>query len=678
MDDFNGSSLPDLVRPQERRHHHRHRPRSLPARLIRRVNRRLHKLNWKIVLLVTLGMIATVVMAILILTMHARRQVEESWIRLNRVLDTVNTTPGTELTLSDFERLQVSAQDLSANLTRAERQVFFLRPFSFLKADFEVTLKSLDAAQELTLAANDMLTGMQPTLFFLTQDEANETVVPQLSSGERIVELLSLGRNRFWNASGHLNAARTIIDGLDRASISSDLLVTVDGLVRYHDQLEEINSLLLDSPTLLTSVLGLQDTQTYLILSQNSDELRPSGGYISTYGWMTVRSGRLLDYNYSPTTVTSPNPPPATMADQIAIPSWWIQYDQPIYAAWDSSWYADFPSTAAMAAWYYDNGGNPEAPVDGVIAIDIIGFQYILEGLGSVTVPGYDEIVTPENFRDAVYRIRAEGEGELPHKQFIAAMYRQILSDWQTVDQQRSTQVRGAVLRALQEKHIMVYFTDETLNQAVDVLGWSGKQDAATGHDYLMVADANLGNKSNTSIVRQITYDVEIEPDGSLRSRTAVAYDYSARVAELDPAVRPAHYADIDYHNIVQVFVPANSSLIGTNNLSFDPETVTSNAHTAFVALVQVDYNQTQRFQFSYTAPVLVERFGPYRRYKLLLQKQPGMKGELVNVQVTLPENATAISVLPAAAASYQLERPILEFRVELITDEWIEIIYSQ
>src|SRR3712207_7980955 len=40
--------------------------------------------------------------------------------------------------------------------------------------------------------------------------------------------------------------------------------------------------------------------QSYLVLAQNSDELRPSGGYISTYGWMRVRSGRVIAYDYSP------------------------------------------------------------------------------------------------------------------------------------------------------------------------------------------------------------------------------------------------------------------------------------------------------------------------------------------------------------------------------------------
>jgi len=427
----------------------------------------------------------------------------------------------------------------------------------------------------------------------------------------------------------------------------------------------------------LTAALGLTDTKTYLVLSQNSDELRPSGGYISTYGWMTVRKGRIADYYYSATTATSPNPPPESLSSEVQVPDWWIQYQQPIYAAWDSSWYADFPSTAKMAAWYYDQGGNPQSPVDGVIGIDIVGFEYILEGLGSVVIPEYSETITPANFREKVYEIRAAQEPENAHKKFIAAVYRQILQDWQLVDQQQSIEIRGALLRALQEKHIMVYFTDDAVNRAIDVLGWSGIQKPGVANDYLMVADANLGNKANRSVIRQLTYDVEIQPDGSLHSRASVAFDYSARVAKADPAVRPEH-GTINYNSILQVFVPANSTLTGTNNLRYEPTVVADSAHTDFVSRIGIEYNQGERFQYSYVTPVLVENLGSYRRYKLTLQKQPGMIGEPVNVQITLPPGAKAVDTTPAAAASYSLAQPILEFRVELITDQEIEVIYIQ
>jgi hypothetical protein len=679
MSDMETPSLPELLegpdQPTRRRHKRRHRHSR--SRWLRKLQRRIGHYNWRIVLLVAFSVVSVVAMSGVLLSVSARDRVNSSWQSLDRVWYSLGNKPGTDLTLADFDHLERAVSDLNNSLSSARRQTVFLRPLTFSSGNLEISLHMLDAAQYLTLAANNILAGAKPAVFFLTSGEPEESVATRISSGQRVVELLGLGRGRFDTANSQLDRAQAIVDSLSLQHVSPDLVVSVDGLRQYLDQLRDIDKMLLDSPDLLTAALGLDDTQTYLVLAQNSDELRPSGGYISTYGWMTVRNGRIVSYDYYPSTSTSPHPPALSLASEVPVPSWWQSVSSSIYAAWDGSWYADFPSTAAMAAWYYDKGDNPQSPVDGVIAIDMTGFEYILKGLGTVTVEDYGIDVSVDNFRDKIYAIRADHSDDLNHKQFLAALYRQILTDWQSADQATTMEVRGGLLQALQEKHIMIYFTDQNLNTALNVLGWSGQQKPGLQNDYLMVADANLGNKANHSVNRQLTYDVEIQPDGTLKSRLAVAYDYSARVAESDPAVRPEN-GPLNYNSLLQVFVPANSQLVGSNNLSIEPTVAPTVTHTILVSRIGIDYNQSERYQFSYDTPTLIEPLGPYRRYKLVLQKQPGMLGEFVNVQVTLPKGAHAVNTSPAAAASYQLENSILEFRVELVKDEEIEIIFSQ
>lgn len=673
MHDLDSPSLPDLVKPQERHERRRRRSHSSPWRKLRR---RLRRINYRLVLIVAVSVLAVVIMGSLVLVFNARSQVEDAWSGLSRVMARINNTPGIELTLADFERLQASIGELDQRLGGARQQTSFLRPFEFLSAEVALTFDTLDAARELTQAARSMLNGMEPMLSFLTEGEQDEAVNPQFSSAARVVELLELGRGAFLSADSHLRRAETLLAELDLDKASPDLVVAVGGLIDHQEQVREINDLLLDSPELLTVALGLDTPQSYLVLSANSDELRPSGGYISTYGWMTVRNGRIAGYNYNPTTANSPNPPPESMADAIQIPPWWIQYARPIYAAWDSSWHADFPSTAAMAAWYYDNGGNPSSPVNGVIGIDLVGFEYVLRGLGSVTVPGYGDVITVENFRDAVYEIRAEGDDNA-HKRFVAALYRQILADWQRVDPERNADLRREVLQALREKHIMLYFTDERLNEAIAGLGWSGKQASGQGRDYLMVADANLGSKSSRSVLRQTTYDVTVQPDGTLNSSVTVSYDFPARVAEQDPAVRPDHYNDINYHTILQVFTPAQSVLLDSENTRMTPTAASSANHTIFVSELQVNYDDSLRVQYHYQTPEIIQSIGRYRRYELQVQKQPGTIAEQVDVQLRLPPGAETISVSPAPTNSYQLEQPILEFRFNLQMDQSIEVVFA-
>jgi hypothetical protein len=645
---------------QRVRKRRRHSPIKRAFKRIRRA------IRWQLVIAIVLVAITLPAAGVAVFATDAYARVHDSQSAVERVLNTLSTRTFAELTLSDFDRLQVS---------RATQQTGILRYFAFVNPDLGAMPGVLAASEGVSKAAQDMLEGLQPVLFFLVKGQEEGTVTAQISSGERIVELLRIGQGRFLNAGQYLASAQEAIDNLNLKNVSAQLLLQIEQITQYRNQLDKVDKILVDAPDRLATIFGLDSPQNYLVLSENSDELRPSGGYISTYGWLRVRRFRITDYGYSPTTDTSPNPPPAAMASELHIPDWWIQFPRPIYSAFDESWYADFPSTAKMAAWFYDNGNNPRSPVDGVLSIDITGFQRILEGLGQVTVPGYNEVVTPQNFREVVYRIRAEG-GEA-HKAFLAATYKQILADWQTISQERSGQLLNVVLRALQEKHIMVYFKDPKLNEIVNLLNWSGAQTPGN-YDYLMVADANLGNKSNSSISRQITYDVAIQPDGSLQGRAAISYDYSAAVAANDPAVKPEHYGNqIDYFNLMQIFVPKGSIVTGADNLQSDLKTVAGDKLTIFVTGTKVLFDSSERFQVSYTTPALIEPFGPYKRYRLLLQKQPGTPGDVTSVQVTLPPGSNVISVSPSPVATYTLDNPIMEFRTQLTTDQWIEIIFK-
>ncbi|MCC6804280.1 MAG: DUF4012 domain-containing protein [Anaerolineae bacterium] len=595
-----------------------------------------------------------------------------------RVASSLSLQSGTELTLNDFRRLDAAVSDLLGTLSYAQSRFRLLRPFARFNSDFATTMTSLDAAQDLAASARLILNGLQPTLYFLVSGEDTGTVVSQISSGERIIELLRLGRGQFTSAEAYLSDAKDAIDRLDLGDTGSAALLDLQQIEGYWSQLSEINTVLLNAPEFLDAALGISGERNYLVLSQNNDELRPSGGYISTYGYLLVRNGRITGYGYSPTTATSPNPPSADLVSQLSIPTWWLRYAEPIYAAWDGSWYADFPSTARMSMWYYDQGNNPHSPLDGVFSIDITGFEHLLGVIGPITIPEYNIEVDASNFRSVIYDIRAYGGGDLPHKRFLVALYQEIFKEWQgaTLDSTQNAQLLGALLQALQEKHIMLYFEDEQLNNAINLLGWSGAQAPAVDHDYLMVADANLGNKSNHSIIRSLTYDVDIQSSGEVNGRTTVSYDYSAHIAENDPGVNPDANGPLDYASLVQIFVPAGTTLQETTNVTTPPTVANNETNTEFVTRLYIPYDSTQRYQFSYTTPPVVESLGAYQRYRLLVQKQPGTPANALSVQIMLPPDADIVSTSPEPAADYYLERPILEFRPDLSTDQWIEVIY--
>jgi len=654
----------------------RRRRRGRGPRWLRRFVRRF-RAQLRLVPIIVISTIAILIAAFSILVTNASSELNESWDQLNRVLTSISGRSGTELTLQDFDRLQNSVTQLTIQLEAIEGRFAPARLLTGVNGDMNALFEMLAVGKQLAGATDDMLAGVEPALTFMVAGEENEAVAGGLTSGERLTELLEIGQPNFQRAQGNLQLAADQLASIDRSSVSGDILLTINEFSNYFETVQATNSVLLDLPDVLPVALGLGQPRNYLVLSQNNDELRPSGGYLSTYGYLVLRNGRVVDFDYNPTTTETPNPPPASFADQYPVPDWWLGYEQPVYAAWDGSWHADFVQTAAMAQAYYEAGNNPPGPIDGVLSIYISGFEGLLAALGPVEVPEYDLTVTAQNFRDLVYEIRSDGEGRLPHKRFVATIYQEIFQAWSRISEENTPQMLQAVLTGLQNKHILFYSSNPQVMNALRSLGWSGEQQSGSDHDYLMVVDANLGNKSNASVARSITYDVEITPDHRLRSRTSVAYDYPSAVAAFDPAVDPAAHGPLDYRNILQVYTPQGSRLLETNELG-SVETVAMDAHTLFVSRVIVPFDAARRFQLSYETGELVEVTGAYQRYRLLVQKQPGARTNDLNVQVRLPQGSRILDSIPAADAVYDLDQPILDFRLTLDSDQWIEIIYRQ
>lgn len=337
----------ELERPRRRR-------RSRIPKMLRRLKRWI---KWRYVAVGITVFVIVISLIFAVMITDAVARLDNSWQSLSRVLNGISNRSGTDLTLTDFERLQSGINELSRQINSTQNRASYLGPVINFNNDWKASVAALDIASLLIDASDDMLDGTYPALNFLVQGESGTAVTTRISSGERVVELLDLGLGRFSSAQSQLRLAETKLNELDLTNVSADLILQIEQLHGYHQQLVNINTTLLSSPQVLTTMMGLDSERTYLVLAQNNDEIRPSGGYISTYGWFTVDGGRIIDFDYSPTTATSPNPPDEEFLNTFNIPEWWIQYGEPIYAAWDGSWYADFPSTAQLAMNYYNAGG---------------------------------------------------------------------------------------------------------------------------------------------------------------------------------------------------------------------------------------------------------------------------------------------------------------------------------
>jgi LPXTG-site transpeptidase (sortase) family protein len=357
-------------------------------------------------------------------------------------------------------------------------------------------------------------------------------------------------------------------------------------------------------------MLGYDGPRRYLVLGQNSDELRPTGGFIGTSGVVTFEQGRVVEQRYgSSFDLNVPFdrmvPPPAPLVRFMGAGYWHLR---------EANWAPDFPSTARQAQYFFHL--HADDPLAGVIAIDQDFVAQLLAVVGPTSVPGYDEVVTPENVRDRLdYQVHVvSGDTEARRKGFVSALFPVLMERLATLPRERLGDLVVAMNRALAGQDLLLWLDDPRAQQALANLAWDGHLLSSTG-DYLFLVNANLGaNKINREVEQELDYTVSIDAESRLVARASVL------LKNRRPTADPGPYKTADYRDFMRLFVPRGSELVAAAGFDSTPQSADECGRTTFSGLVVVPPGEDRRVELTYRLPATI---GP-ANYSLVVQKQPG------------------------------------------------------
>jgi len=193
-----------------------------------------------------------------------------------------------------------------------------------------------------------------------------------------------------------LNQVQSDIDAADLAiaSIPANKLVkplrdNIEPLRTYLPKVKVLIDNSLPMLHLIPKIAGFEQTNSYLFLLQNNSELRPTGGFIGTYGILTLQDGDIKEfdtdnvYNLDRSTqsvVKEPSPWP--IAKYLEQKDWSLR---------DINWASDFPTTALKALEIYakenqaiidlKKSGKKIIGEKGVQITEVIPYQENLNGV---------------------------------------------------------------------------------------------------------------------------------------------------------------------------------------------------------------------------------------------------------------------------------------------------------
>ena len=368
---------------------------------------------------------------------------------------------------------------------------------------------------------------------------------------------------------------------------------------------------------LLPALTGYPEESNFLVILQNNDELRPTGGFIGTIGLMTVKDAKpdniITEDVYHldmPCVDKLFVTPPAPISKYMGVKYWWLR---------DANWSPDFPTSAKQIETMFLSesacANRTNAKPTAIMAInpDLIGD--LLKLVGPIVVEG--ETYDSTNFQPLLqYNVEiAYVEKDITswnRKNIINAVVAELEKRLINLPSGQWPEVFSILQDNITKKNLQIYFANESWQKIASELNLTGEI-YNTAKDYLMVVDANLAAfKSDSVMDKLIEYSVSNSADG-LISHIKLDYQHNGGF----------DWRTTRYRSYTRIYAPFGSRLISSSELAdFAMTDDQALNKTVFGFFWTIEPGQSKSVTLSYKLPKYITT----ENYELYFQKQSGSR----------------------------------------------------
>ncbi|HEY6408185.1 MAG TPA: DUF4012 domain-containing protein, partial [Ktedonobacteraceae bacterium] len=311
-------------------------------------------------------------------------------------------------------------------------------------------------------------------------------------------------------------------------------------------------------------LLGVNEPRTFLVQTMDRAELRPTGGFTGQYGELSINGGRIAPISLKDISLVEYVDHSPTQG-VLALPqyrSWWP------FANWglrDSNLSADFPTSAQIAINKYKSEVGHQA--DGVIMFTPFLIEHILQVIGPIQVPGYNDTITSQNLEERLHYYQQDNAGlakqvvfqsgdkeTSSRKRFTSLLAHLLFDRVRHAPPDEIIAIARQMLYDLKTKDLQVYVTNPQVESLLVQYGDAAQIDLSTAHDALYVVQANISASKASQFVRTIIHDtVTLNTDGGATHLMQMRLVYN----QIGPV-----YGYDTYHDYIRVYVPPTSKFL--------------------------------------------------------------------------------------------------------------------
>jgi nucleoside-diphosphate-sugar epimerase len=405
---------------------------------------------------------------------------------------------------------------------------------------------------------------------------------------------------------------------------------------------------------LAPEILGLDGKQRdYMILFQNDSELRPTGGFIGSYGILSFKGGKLInleikDIYEADGQLKGHVEPPWEIKKHLGEANWFMR---------DANWKADFVKSAADIQWFLEKETGKK--VNGVIGIDLEVAKAMLKATGEIYVPDFKEKINDGNLYEQAefYAETKFFPGSTQKASFLGALGKQLFEEVKSLNAEKRLVLVQSFLNLLETNDLQLAINEtETAKRLMD-LNWDGRvyNGKCSGEncvmDYWYAVEANVGvNKANYFVKRSMEESTEITTT-SINRILKINYENTAKNSE---------WPGGDYKNYMRLYLPkdvdvSQISVMDGNDTSIKKvygsdeitiREVDGKKEVGFLVMVPVLKKRILEIRYSSQ----VDNSGKTFTYMKYIQKQPGTGETGIVSLITFPDNWQPLQVEPAAS----------------------------
>ena len=311
----------------------------------------------------------------------------------------------------------------------------------------------------------------------------------------------------------------------------------------------------------LAAIFAMEEPQNMLVMFHNDSELRPAGGFLGSYGVLSVARGAMQELMVGDIYW----PDHEMNFEEKLIPPYPLQRVTTDWGARDANWFFDFPTSAEAVMSLLERSKiyrEPKTTFIGAIAVNTRVLQTLIEAAGPIELPDYDLTITPDNFLAELQREVETGKdkkvGENP-KRILSALAPLLLARLESLSAEAMQGLMERLGEHMKNKDIMVTARNEKLQNVLHEYAIDGSvyalPDGFWG-SYLAVVGANVaGGKSDAVVTQEIETWIDVGTNGGSVSDVSVRRTHEG-------AEEKAEWYRADNKSYVQIFLNPETDML--------------------------------------------------------------------------------------------------------------------